>query len=137
MNPSLAELITFGLAVLGAALGVINTIHGLRHDSVRLHVQANRWFDTRGGEGWSVDVINRSAFPVTIDYLCIPAGKSRVYVHQEMLHDLPKCLSARTAASFRITTGATQTEGVPARGRFRVRTACGLTRHSPCVRFHD
>lgn len=62
--------VTLSIAVLGAALGVINTVNSLNQNRVKLKVRRkSAYFLT--GEQWSdkmcsIEVINLSAFPVNV-----------------------------------------------------------------------
>jgi hypothetical protein len=65
------EGVTLGIALLGAVLGVINTMHALGRDRVRLKVSpvwgmydyGSHLSETRLG----ISVVNLSGFPLTID----------------------------------------------------------------------
>jgi hypothetical protein len=63
------EAITFAIAVLGASLGVINTWVGLSKERVKLSVTPKHAIPVGGAPEhlqFCVEVVNLSAFPVTI-----------------------------------------------------------------------
>ena len=128
------EYLTLLIAVLGAVLGIINTVHDMNRDRVRLRVRDRGWVN-QGGQGWAVEVVNLSAFEVTIDKVVIPLPDHQELWLEEILRQLPHRLGPRTSASFRITAGTAQFNAVPDRGRFRVGTACGVTRETGEIQF--
>ena len=69
------DTLTLGIAVLGAALGVINTWNSLRSSRVRLRVTP-KWALTPDWTGLSIDVVNLSSFPVTITEVGFTLGRS-------------------------------------------------------------
>jgi hypothetical protein len=68
---SVFQLVTFGIAVLGAVLGVINTARAWRRDRVRIRVvpvvahPSTGTGDTR--TRLAIEVVNIGAVPVTVD----------------------------------------------------------------------
>lgn len=71
MNQDLINLITFGIAVVGAILGIINTVYAINKDRVRLKVCPVFGY-TFGAphlkeQYIGVEIINLSMFPVSIN----------------------------------------------------------------------
>jgi hypothetical protein len=61
------DFITFGAALLGAALGIMNTWNAISQRRLRLRVRpAHAISMPHGTKAFSIEVINLSAFPVTI-----------------------------------------------------------------------
>lgn len=69
MTVEVQQWLTFGIAVLGAALGVLNTWRALGQDRVRLVVRAGRPVDIAGGPCLLIEVRNLSSFAVTITHI--------------------------------------------------------------------
>jgi hypothetical protein len=70
------DVITFGLAGVGAALGVVNTWTTVRSKRVRLRVTP-QWSLASGWSGLSIEVINLGAFPVTVTEIGFTLDRSR------------------------------------------------------------
>lgn len=58
---------TLGIAVLGAGLGILNTLHAIIDRRTRLRVTPLWAIAGPGPAGLSIEVVNLSSFPVTID----------------------------------------------------------------------
>jgi hypothetical protein len=124
---TLIEALTLALAVIGAVLGVINTVHALWKDRVRLKVTLCWWIG-ESSKGLGVEVVNLSGFEITISQLYIPLPRKEKFVTSEFFLDLPKRLEPRAAYTFRAGESAFQHPGCPKRGRVAVVTACGVMR---------
>ncbi len=68
--------ITLGIAILGAALGILNTWQSFSLRRVRLRVTP-KWSLAHNWTGLSIDVVNLSAFPVTITEVGFTLDHSR------------------------------------------------------------
>lgn len=81
MNAEFFQAATFATALLGAVLGVINTCNSLDQRKVKLLVRPAYGIPVPEGELLvSVEVINRSSFPVTISELGFTTeGKLRYF----------------------------------------------------------
>ncbi len=93
---------TFGIAVLGAVLGVMNTWLHWRKECVRLRVIGksiiNAPFPEAGNDRFKVEVVNLSAFPVVIEKMVF-YRRRWWFFKKEVLsienEQLPKTLGAR------------------------------------------
>lgn len=73
---NLTETITLSVAVLGAGLGILNTWNSISERKVKLRVIPKQAF----GQGWlgvSIEIINLSAFPVTVQEVGFLIGRGR------------------------------------------------------------
>ncbi len=143
------ELLTFGLAAVGAVLGVINTWSGLRKDRVSLQVIPSLSRRIQGGLVSSksdigmlpdahylrIEVINLSGFPVTIEEVGFTRRfrglrTNRWAVPQPLFFDnrpWPRRLEARD--SFQAYVQIDQLVGHSDFGRAYAMTACGRVRY--------
>ncbi len=67
--------VTFGIAVTGAVLGVVNAYWMIRRDAVRLRVRFKRLLLLDGTESCGVEVTNLSYFAITIDEVAFHGGE--------------------------------------------------------------
>ena len=83
--------VTLGIALLGAALGIINTCHQLSRDRVKLKVIPKITRIVRDGESTGphlcIEVVNLSTFAVTISHVGLRCKKRYEEVHYPILHD--------------------------------------------------
>lgn len=68
--------ITLAIAVLGAALGILNTWNSINDRRVRIRV-VPKWSIAPGFSGMAIEVVNLSAFPITISEIGFTIGRSR------------------------------------------------------------
>jgi len=73
---SVSSAITLAIAILGAVLGLLNTWNGINDRRVRLKVTP-KWSLAPGFQGLAIEVVNLSAFPVTISEIGFTIGRSR------------------------------------------------------------
>jgi hypothetical protein len=134
----LIEPVTFGLAVLGSVLGVINTMHSLWKDRVRLKVALRGWVGPNAETGMCVEVVNLSSFEITISELSVPLGwlSKEKYVAPHQGGYLSERLQPRAAHTFVFRAGALEHPGCPKHGRFRVITACGVMKTTNRAQLH-
>jgi len=139
------EYITFGIAVLGAVLGVMNTWNNINQGRVRLRVRPlNVITDTEvlanipfnRGSRFCIEVVNLSGFAVTITEmgftiprLGICAPKRRISVTQPQSYDgkpfpMPRRLEPRESVSFYLDALDIVMRGERIK-RAYVGTACG------------
>ena len=103
--------ITFGIALLGAVLGIINTWRGIDRDRPKMAVTPKHAIPVGGAEfmhpsaQFCIDVINLSAFPITVSEIGFlhKGTNERAVVIQPIILDqkpFPRRLEARESASF-------------------------------------
>ncbi len=126
------QQVTFGLALLGAVLGVVNTWRTLSRDRLRLRVRLVLAIIGSGQHQHRVgiEVTNLSTFPVTLNEVGLHAkgSKSRaVFIPLEVSGEsdsLPCRLEPRTQVTAYILRQAVKV-GVPYTSAY-ARTACGF-----------
>ena len=107
MDASALEIITFSIAVLGAALGVINTLHNLDKSRVKLKVTPVHAIPVGGMDEslrFGIQITNLSSFPLTISDAGVffTGTKSRGSIIDPVFSDgggWPKKLEPRTSVS--------------------------------------
>jgi len=139
---SVLEGITLSIAVLGAALGLINTWHTLDRSRVKLRVRPKHAVPVGGASPdlrFCIEVTNLSAFPVTIEEAgLLHAGtKSRSAYAIPVLIDggsWPRRLEPRSSVTV-YGERPTALRGHPIRCAY-ARTACGVVRNgnSPALK---
>jgi len=105
---SIFESITFAIAILGAVLGVLNTWMGLSKEKVKLVVTPKHAVPIGGAPEqitFCIEVVNLSAFPVTISEIGISYGgiDKRSVIPIPISMDggtFPRRLEPRSAVSF-------------------------------------
>jgi hypothetical protein len=136
----IGDFLTIGTAVLGAVLGVMNTWHAMNQKRVNLRVKPSYALDPSGQPiGFSIEVTNLSAFPVTIAEvgLTLPK-KQRFVIKQPEFIDhgsWPRKLDTRESVSAYFTFDNLVGFGGKLQKAY-VRTACGEFRYgtSPALR---
>lgn len=124
------EATTMSIALLGAVLGVMNTWNAINQQRVRVRVTPHFVASLdRRPLGISIEVINLSAFALTIEEIGFTSNKGRLPLLAARFPDgvsLPRRLASREAISAVI--GPTDFGIPPVRlGDAYVRTACGRT----------
>jgi hypothetical protein len=129
--------LTFGLALLGGVLGVVNTWKALDNDRVKLLVRPANATPVGRAEmlyprvQFCIEVINDSRFPVTVKEVGFlhRGTKARGIVFQPLTNDAagstPRRLEAREAVSFFMDWPG-RFEGRRIKAAY-ARTACGRT----------
>ena len=135
-NMTIFQNTTFGLALLGAVLSVINTWKALDHDKVKLKVTPKHAIPVGGLEGsgiaFCIEVINRSAFPVTVTEIgfLLRGTKERAAIYQPVMMDnrtLPLLLESRGSfTGYMMNDAFEDSNKVPRRAY--ARTSCGVQR---------
>lgn len=125
------EWFTFGLAVLGAGLGVFNAWKGWIADRVRLRVIPMSSVDTAGDYYISIDVRNLSAFPVTVTTIgfTVVGGVTHMQIPRPILlgaDRLPVRLESRAAFTVLAPLTAFEKLQVATIEAAYANTACGL-----------
>ncbi len=129
MGMTTAEAITLATAVIGAVLGVLNTVHGYLRDRVRLQLTISSITFTHTGQpGLCVTVINRGHLPVTITAIGVTNGAVHGQIVEPMAGQerLPYRLEARTAL---LWTAGAEAAHIAVRHRMTLvyaDTACGV-----------
>ena len=98
------DFVTFGVAVLGAGLGILNTWNAISQRAVRLRVKPAYAITHPGKNFWfSIEVVNLSTFPVTINEIgFLSSGGRRIIIGNPVTSNgrvLPWILEPRTAVS--------------------------------------
>lgn len=135
--------VTLAIAMLGAALGIINTWIAVSNRRVRLKVRPMWTVGAGPNAGFSIEVTNLSTFPLTITEVGFLYGRgkslapARMVITQPMVVDgkgWPRRLEAREEVSVYFDLGSIPT-GEPFR-RAYTKTACGevATGDSPALK---
>lgn len=99
MNTEIPPVATFGIAVVGAVLGVINTYQAFEQRRVKLLVRPSYGIPVPVGELMiAVEVLNLSSFPVTIAEIGFVLSGGKRYFQPELLTEqksLPVRLGSR------------------------------------------
>lgn len=74
------DLVVFGIAPLGAGLGVLNYWRSIDKDRVKLKVTPSRYVSNRQN-GLCIEVINLGFAPVTITAISLEFGKEREWYY--------------------------------------------------------
>ena len=124
----LKDAVTIGIAMLGAVLGVMNTWHAMNQRRVRVRVTPHFAMALDGQPlGVTIEVINLSAFPVTMAEVGFSCGSGRVPIMLPQViggGGLPVRMQPREALSVWLNPAEfTAPEGKL--GGAYVRTACG------------
>lgn len=138
--------VTLGVALLGAVLGIINIWHQLSRDRIRIRVtpQVAHRVTVLGisGPTLCVEVVNLSAFPVTISDVGFSQGslkKPRLTIINPILIDgkpWPRKLEPRETVTAYCSEEIARHPDMKRMTRAYAKTACGEVRHgdSPALR---
>lgn len=122
--------ITLGIALLGAVLGIINTVHTVWRDRVRLKVTP-MWMFAGGGESqMTIDIVNSGFLDVTITGAGFSEARGKGcywIVPALLLHGghLPQRMQPRTTITVLLPVGTEDQEWMGKVKQARVKTACG------------
>lgn len=123
-------MITIGIALLGAVLGVMNTWNAMNQQRVRVRVTPNYVTSMDGSPiGIAIEAINLSAFALTIKEIGFKSGRGKVPLLAAQFPDgasLPLRLAPRESVSAMIGLRDFGVQSVRL-GDAYVRTACGRT----------
>lgn len=127
------EAATLGIAVLGAGLGIINTLRDINRDRVKLSIRPTFGypiFNNRISDDpfLGVEVINRSTFPITVQEVGfeIAGSTKRAVITNPITMDrsrLPRRMEPRTTTSFYAEPAMWRAKDFDAYTRPFVRTA--------------
>lgn len=126
------QVVTTALAVLGAALGVMNAWRNWVHDKVNVQVLFGMADLTDGTPGLSITVRNLSRFAVTIDgiSLCF-VGRGHLPINMltqtlVLPNPLPVRLESRTSLTAFIPVAAVHPDQMQLFTHIKATTACGF-----------
>ncbi|QLG88023.1 hypothetical protein HQ393_06975 [Chitinibacter bivalviorum] len=133
---TIIEAITFAIAILGAALGLINTWHNLDKARVKLIVQPKHAVAFGGADenlNFCIEITNLSSFPVTLSETGVlyHGTMSRGVIIQPVLLDggpWPRRLEPRSSVSIYAQNPAKNSERL-IRCAY-AKTACGVTKRA-------
>lgn len=123
------ESITLAVAITGAVLGIVNFWRATDLDRVRLKVIPQIYISADGLEGICVQVVNLSAFPITLSQVGFTLPDKQIYIGAwdwtRLNEPLPKRMEPRTAFTFYFRPGTFEDSRLAfARNAF-AKTACG------------
>ncbi len=126
------EILTVGIALLGAVLGIMNTWQAISSGRVRLRVRPAYAIGSNGQTLFSIEIVNLSNFPVTASEVGFTMNgnsihKPRAAVISPIILDggsWPRRLEAREAVSVYFDPRYLAGSGRKI-GRAYARTACG------------
>jgi hypothetical protein len=131
---NLKDIVTVSLALLGAVLGIINTVHSLNQNRLKLVVRAKSAYPVFGGtfgqKMGCIEVTNLSAFPVYVSEIGfeIPHATNRLALLQPITTD--GLSFARRLESRQSVTGYFQLDNsLSSGGRSYVKTDCNEIAH--------
>jgi len=137
------EGITFGIALTGAVLGVINTWRAFDRDRIRLSVSPRIFFSSTGENGLCFEITNLGFLPVTLSQIGIdlwePAGQFYAFIPRFLDSTrLPHRMEARTAVTAYLPAGSDNDPKLKSARRVFVKTACGRVFYgnSPAFKHH-
>jgi hypothetical protein len=87
INISIKDGVTLAVAIVGAALGIFNTVRGVFRDRPRLRVCAKRFVHSLGYDGLCVEVVNCGAVSVSVTQVGFEVSKPRGHIF--VFHPLP------------------------------------------------
>lgn len=132
MNGNNLQLATFGIACVGAVLGILNTWRNFRSEKVRLRVRPQHVIipnDNRDFLGIQVTNLGSPSIAIT-DVGIVLRGKKRATVATVLYSgfadgDLPKTLATREASQFIVPNTALASLRLEKPRKVYVKTACG------------
>jgi hypothetical protein len=129
-----AGAITLAIALLGAVLGIINTLHQLNRDRVRLRVTPKVVNLISGGNvsdsKLCIEVINLSTFAVTVCGVGFKSQKHDLLVINPLLYDggiWPRRLEPRQSVTAFLSEDWKQNKDIPLARKAFARTECGVS----------
>lgn len=130
---NLTESITLSIAVLGALLGIINTLISVNRDKPKIKV-IPQWVLTvpAGYQSISIEVINIGLVPVTVcEVGLFLASKNRKLIDRRMNsldgRDLPVRLESRSSISLLLSSEILENANFERVSHAYARTQCGIT----------
>lgn len=133
------DYLTFAAAIIGAVLGIMNTWNSLNQRRVRLRVTPKHTISVPDGQrGFAIEVINLSAFAVTVDEVGFEIGGRNVTKNPRAViayPDLPdgkpwpRRLEPREDVSVHLNVAHMAVHRGKKIGRAYATTACDETRY--------
>ena len=80
INISGKDGVTLAIALIGAALGIFNTVRSVFRDKPRLRVCAKRFVTSNGDDGLCVEVVNCGAISVSVIQVGLDVSKPRGHI---------------------------------------------------------
>jgi hypothetical protein len=117
--------VTLSIALLGAALGLINLWRAIDRDRINLRVRPLGYMDSLGHSGVCIEVINLSFFPVTITQVGFDLPGGKIFIHARLQQELPKRRESRAAFTAYLPAGVEQNPVFGDVRRAFAKTACG------------
>lgn len=135
------ESITLAVAIIGAVLGIVNFWRATDLDRVRLKVIPQLYLFDTGLEGICVEVVNLSAFAVTIRQIGFTLPGPQMLIGDmswsHLNETLPKRMEPRTSFTLYFRPGTFEDPRLAdARNAF-AKTACGLQFTGVSGAFHQ
>jgi hypothetical protein len=124
MSAITREGITLGIALLGAALGLINLWRAIDRDRLRVRVIPRGYITSHGESGVCIDVINLSFIPVTISQVGFDLKSGEILLNATLQKDVPKRLEPRAAFTASLAAGVEKDPRFSTVTRAFARTAC-------------
>lgn len=127
-------IITFGIAAIGAVLGIINTWQSISRSRLKLRVRPLQFHRFSGGHtlsdhadfgGLAVEVVNLSEFAVTITDVGLVTEDKRTIIDMDASKDLPKRLQSREALTLYYSSDTYRNEACANVVNAFANTACG------------
>jgi len=127
---------TLAVALLGAALGVLNTWRSFSKDRPRLRVNVKGWLNSYGESGFCVEVANTGFAPVSVAQVGVLLRRPRGHVFLFAPYGLgvqsfPHALGAGESMTVYAPPGTDEHPALAHASRAFARTATGLAFHSP------
>lgn len=142
MDKATMDYLTLGIAVLGAALGVLNYWRAWSTDRVRLRVRPAYSVDTSGGRYLSVEVVNLSTFAVTVNAVGLDTRSKDFRMEMPGVattqgERLPIRLESRAAFTLLFPFGAFERAQLAAAQCAYAKTECGHRSTGVSAAFRD
>lgn len=125
------QWVTFGIAVVGATLGIFNAWWAVRKDMVRLRVRNRVLVVSTGHVTLCVEVINTGYIPVTITeigYTESLFAKKKLVITDDFLRQLslPHRMEPRTVVTMTVTPAGLDMPEMRRMAYSYAKTACGV-----------
>lgn len=124
----LKDLVIFGVALIGAGLGLLNYWRSIARDRVSLRVKPHGYITSTGDSGIAIEVLNLSAFAVTVSQVGFDMedGKIFLMIPYAALGGKapPQRLEPRSSFTTHFMPGKEKLEGFASITRAFGKTAC-------------